>query len=192
MEKLYFMDREFAAAWFTQLDQALESAEVQLLFADSWYWWHYSFFGRDCICSEESDALRTQVLNLAAMLYKHHEVVVEKMAFLETELASIIQDLLDIVEESKSYPVSLWIYGDETSKQFLTERRASLPPAEQMQAFLDLPHFCRTRKERLHYRHINESAALTRYRNELADFNRRKKLQKKNLQRKAVPGLIAS
>jgi hypothetical protein len=61
-----------------------------------------------------------------------------------------------------------------------------------MQAFLDLPHFCRTRKERLHYRHINESAALTRYRNELADFNRRKKLQKKNLQRKAVPGLIAS
>jgi hypothetical protein len=186
MEKLYFMDREFAARWFTQLDQALENAEVQLLFADSWYWWHYSFFGRDCICSEESDALRTHVLNLAAMLYKHHEQVLEMVAIDESDLESIVQELLNIVEASKNYPICLWIYGDETSRQFLEERRSSLPPTDQMQALLDLPHFYRTRKERLHYRYINDKAALARYRNELADFNRRKKQRTKNQQRETA------
>lgn len=188
MARLYFMDREFSGAHFLALDQAFESGEVQLLFEDSWYWLHYSFFGRDAICSEESDALRTHLLNLMAMLYKHHDQLLEKLGLDEAPLAGIIHELLAIVEASKDYPISLWIYGDETCKEWLDEKRAQLPSAEQMNEFIDLPHFQRTRRERLHYRHVCEDVALKRYRNELADFNHRRKLAQKNQQRATSTG----
>ena len=186
MARFYFMDHEFSGAYFTALDEAVEECEIRLLFGDSWYWLHYCFFGRDALGSEESDALRTHLLNLVAMLYKHHDQVLEKLRMEAVALEGVIAELLAIVEASKSYPISLWTYGDETCKEWLEEKRAELPTAEQMGKFLDLPHFQRTRRERLHYRYIDEKMALKRYRNELADFNRRRKLAQKNQQREAT------
>lgn len=185
MPQLYFMDHVFDGGYFTALDEAIESAEVRLLFADSWYWLHYCFFGRDCICSEESEALRTHLLNLVAMLYKHHDEALEKLRWDEVVFDKTVQELLAIVEASRAYPISLWIYGDETSRDFLNERRSQLPSVEQTERLLQLPHFYRTQRERLYYRHINDKTALARYRNELADFNRRKKLAHKNRQLEA-------
>lgn len=187
MAKLYFMDLEFEAGYFSTLDLAIEGGEVPLLFGDSWYWLHYCFFGRDAVCSEDSDALRTHLLNLVAMFYKHHDHVLEQLQIEETDFDKIVQELLAIVEASRDYPICLWIYGDETCKAFLGKWRAGLPSVEQMQKLLDLPHFFRTKKERLHYRYIDDKMALKRYRNELASFNQRKKLAKKNRQRETRP-----
>ena len=189
MPQLYFMDHVFDGSYFTALDEAIEFHNIPLLFADSWYWLHYCFFGRDCISSEDSEALRTHLLNLVAMFYKHHDEVLEKLGWDEAAFEKTGQELLAIVEASRAYPISLWIYGDETSRDFLNERRSQLPSTEQMEQLLALPHFFRSQRERLHYRHINDKMALARYRNELAEFNRRRKLARKNSQREASHGL---
>ncbi|MBN8419065.1 MAG: hypothetical protein J0L73_09135 [Verrucomicrobia bacterium] len=188
MAKFYFMDQECSGAHFIRLDEALESGDIRLVFEDGWYWFHYCFFGRDCIGSEESDALRTHLLNLVAMLHKHHDLVLEQLKWTEEAFEQVTSEFLAIVDASKAYPISLWIYGDETCKAFLDEKRAELPTAEQMSAFIDLPHFARTRRERPHYRYIDEKMALKRYLNELADFNRRQKLAQKNQQRRTATG----
>jgi hypothetical protein len=185
MEKLYFMDVEFEADWFVRLDDAIEGGKVKMLFDDSWYWYRYSFFGRDSVCSEESDALRTHLLNLVALLYRHYDEVLENLNLKPDALQSVIDDLLRIVELSRQCSVCLWIYGDESCKEWLAERRALLPEEAQMRAFIELPHHQRSRKERLHYRHIDDKAALARFRNELAAFNKRRKIDAKNQQRQA-------
>lgn len=189
MAKFYFMDQEFSGAHFIRLDEVIEGGDFRLVFEDGWYWLHYCFFGRDSIGSEESDALRTHLLNLVAMLYKHHDLVLEQLRWTEHIFEQVTSEFLAIVDASKGYPISLWIFGDETSKSFLDEKRAELPTSEQMKAFLELPHFARTRRERPHYRYIDEKSALKRYRNELADFNRRKKLAHKNQQRQTATGI---
>ena len=183
MAKLYFMDHEFEAEWFTRLDDAIEGGKVKMLFGDSWYWYHYSFFGRDSVCSEESDALRTHLLNLVALLYRHHEEVLQNLGLAAEYLQRVIDDMLRMVELSRESSACLWIYGDETCKEWLAESRACLPSEAQMKAFIELPHHQRSRKERLHYRYIDDKAALKRYRNELAAFNKRKKNAEKNGQR---------
>ncbi|GEP45550.1 hypothetical protein [Brevifollis gellanilyticus] len=185
MPQLYFMDHVFDGGYFTKLDEAIESDEVRLLFPDSWYWLHYCFFGRECICSEQSESLRGHLLNLVAMFYKHHDEVLEKLEWDEAAFEKVAQELLAIVEASRAYPISLWIYGDETSRDFLNEWRSKLPPSEQIQQLFELPHFTRMNKERLGYHGTDDKIALARYRNELANFNRRKKLAHKNRQREA-------
>jgi len=183
MSKLYFMHREFEGQ-FLALDEAIESREVQLLFEDSWYWLHYRFFNcRDTIASESSSAVRTHLYNLAAMIYRGFDALIDTSCLSDLDLHALIKELIDISEYSREFPISLWIYGDCTSKDFLDERLSPLPSKEQIEWLMKLPHFQRMESERLHYRFISEEQAIKRYRNELGDFNRRAKLKAKDAQR---------
>ena len=183
MTKLYFMNRAFEGTSFP-LDQAIEDRDIQLLFADSWYWLHYCFFNcRDMIGSDTSSALRTHLFNFAAMLYRSFEVLPEKLHRPEMDVAVLIAELNEIAEYSRAFPISLWIYGDDTSETFLKERVAALPTNEQIERLMELPHFLRTERERLSYRHDGEKVALKRVRNEEAAYNKRRKLAAKDRQR---------
>jgi hypothetical protein len=167
------------------LDEAIESKEVQLLFEDSWYWLHYRFFNcRDCVCSETSSAVRTHLYNLAACLYRSFDVIRPKVARTDAEILAIISELVEIAEYSRSFPISVWIHGDGTSKAFLDETLAGLPSTEQIERLASLPHFRRLEMERLPYAHNADTVALKRFRNEEAAFNKRQKDERKNQQRK--------
>jgi len=177
------MDREFEALCLG-IQEKIENGDVRLLFGDSWYWLHYEFFQcRDNICSEESSAVRTHLYNLAAMLYKGMEELPDSFPADEEKLHRIIAELVEIAEYSKSFPVSLWIYGDETSKKALKEALSKMPSKEQLDFLLSLPHSYRRERERLSYAHNEPNTALKRYRNELAAYNKRTKNSKKNEQR---------
>lgn len=52
-----------------------------------------------------------------------------------------------------------------------------------MEHFLNLPHMTRHDRDRVLYRYSDDKVSLKRYRNELADYNRRCKLAGKNVQR---------
>lgn len=183
MSRLYFMHREFQGE-FLALDEAIECRKVQLLFEDSWYWLHYRFFNcRDSLASESSAAVRTHLYNLAAMIYRGFDDVMETTRFSALELQTLIKELMEVAEYSREFPISLWIYGDETSKSYLDEWLSPLPSKEQIEQLMRLPHFERMESERLHYRFISEEQAIKRFRSELAEFNRRNKLKRKNDQR---------
>jgi len=184
MPALHFMQKQFKGLCLG-LDEAIESHEVQLLFADSWYWLHYRFFNcRDAICSETSSAVRTHLYNLAACLFRSFDVLPEKSGRTETDIRAIISEVVEIAEYSRGFPISVWIYGDDTSKAFLDETLAALPPTEQMERLMSLPHFRRLEMERLPYAHNADKVALKRYRNEEAAFNKRQKNERKSQQRK--------
>lgn len=171
MRKLYFMDHEFEAEWFTRLDEALESGEIPTLDYSSWYWYHYTFFGCGMLRSEESVVLRAHLLDLLTVFLRHRELALEKLAVDQSTLQKISDVLLQIVEASRASTLSLWIYGDADSKTFLEEKRAQLPHESQLQFLSDLPHSFRIRRDR----HSDDKSALSRYRNELAAFNKSRK-----------------
>jgi len=192
MAKIYFMDQEFSAAPFIEIGYAeiWEIPEFEL--TDSWEWFYDFFFPSQPggWGSEESASLRSHLLNMAATFYKNHDAFVKKAAVNETVLQAAIKELLEMVEVSKGHLISFWTYGDESDKKALDEERATLPSEEQMVKVLHLPHV-EYRMQRLMPQYIatDEKTALKHYRNELADFNRRKKLVHKNLQRDAATGM---
>lgn len=178
------MNREFEGLCLG-LQQAIEGSNVRLLFGDSWYWLHYEFFPcRDYICSEQSSVVRTHLFNLAALLYRGFEDLPGEFSIDDDTTLKTIAELVEIAEYAESFPVCLWIYGDETSKQELSEAREKLPSPEQTEFLMSLPHSRRRERERLSYAHDEPRVALKRYRNELAAFNRRAKQATKEAQRK--------
>ena len=186
MATLYFMNREFKGLCLA-LDEDIEYGKIDLLSPDSWYWLHYDFFNcRDRICSDTSSAVRTHLYNLAAYLYRSFESIAQTH-FGEQGLLEIIAEICQIAQASEDFPLSLWIYGDETSKTFLQKWLAPLPSKEQIEHLFTLPHHQRTeREDRLPYRFDGEQPALERYRNELAAYNKRKKLAIKTKQRQGA------
>ena len=184
MTKLYFMHREFSGhSW--AVSEMLEDDDFRksLIFEDSWYFLHYRFFGRDCVCSETSATLQTHLYNLAAVLYRDFEKLVGDDVSRSEHFLSIITELVELAEYSSTFPVCLWGYGDETTREFLDGWLAPLPSPEQMAHVLKLPHMTRHELERIPYRYSEPKLSLKRYRNELADYNRRCKLTAKNDQR---------
>src|SRR5690606_2004008 len=160
------------------------SNEVQLLFEDSWYWLHYRFFGcRDFIASESSAAIRTHLYNLVAMIYRGFDEFISATRLSSEAIHALIKEVVEIAEYARQLPIWLRIYRDETSKDLLDERISPLPSIEQIEYLMNLHHFRRMETERYHYRFISEELAVSRYRNELAAFNKRRKLQAKNAQR---------
>ena len=174
-EELKLASAAFNAADSTRQSATEENEDVQLLFEDSWYWLHYRFFNcRDAVCSEASSLVRTHLYNLVAMLYKRYEALPTAIRFDQEKLRATIDETISIAEYSRSFPASLWIYGDENSKAFLDEWIAPLPPPAGIEHLLKLPHFRRMEMERLPYSYGAEEQALKRYRNELAAFKRKK------------------
>ncbi len=184
MKMLYFMRREFPGHSF-EVSEMLEDTEFRALltFDDSWYFLHYCFFGRDCVCSETSSAVRTHLYNLASALYRHFDMLTKGEPQRARRILDIIGELVDISEHSREFPVCLWAYGDTSTRDLLTERLALLPSTKQMEHFLKLPHMTRHERDRLLYRYSDDKISLKRYKNEMADYNRRCKLTAKNVQR---------
>jgi hypothetical protein len=192
MAKFYFMDQEFSGAHFNKIGSAAiwENNEVELDY--SWEWFYDFFFITEPggWGSDESSSLRSHLLNMAATFYKYHDVILKKAALEETDIQEAIDELLEMVEASKGHLVSFWTYGDESNKKDLDEERAALPSEEQMAKVLTLPHVeYRMRRVMPEYLVMDEKMALKRYRNELADMNRRKKLAQKNQQRESAAGM---
>lgn len=184
MAKLYFMHREFSGHSWSVCEMLEDEAFCKsLIFEDSWYFLHYRFFGRDCVCSETSAAVQTHLYNLAAVLYRDFEKLAGEDDSRSGRIRTIITELVELAEYSSTFPVCLWAYGDETTRDFLDERLAPLPSPEQMAHVLKLPHMTQHELERRPYRHSEPKASLKRYRNQLADYNRRCKLAAKNDQR---------
>jgi len=178
------MNREFEGLCLG-LHEAIEGRDVRLLFGDSWYWLHYEFFQcRDRICSEQSSAVRTHLFNLAAMLYRGFDELPDDFSISDSTTLRTIAELVEIAEYAESFPVCLWIYGDDTSKQELLDACDKLPSIEQTEFLMSLPHSRRRERERLSYAHDEPRVALKRYRNELAAFNKRTKQAAKDAQRK--------
>ncbi len=187
MAKLYFMQRVFEGhSWTISYRLEDQGFRKSLVFEDSWYFLHYCFFRRDSICSETSAAVQTHLYNLASVLYRDFEALAADHSGGAEQVSGIITELVEICEYSSAFPVCLWIYGDETNQEFLAERLAPLPSPEQMASVLSLPHMTRHDSDRLPYRYSEPEAALKRYRNAQADFNRRRKLAAKNEQRARV------
>ena len=138
--------------------------------------------------SDESSRVRTNLLNFAARIYRHSEEILKQTGLAEAAILHVVKELIGIVEVSKNYFLCFWTQGDESHKQALAENRAALPSDEQMKKVLMLPHLTRMLGELPEYYYNDENAARKRYRNELADFNRRKKLAQKNQQREATAG----
>ena len=192
MSKLYFMDHEFSTAHFDKIGSAAiwECNGVELDY--SWEWFYDFFFvpTPGCWGSEVSSSLRSHLLSMAVTFYKHRDVILKKAALEEGDMQEAIKELIEMVEISKCHLVSFWIYGDESNKKELDAERAALPSEEQMARVLKLPHVeYRMRRVMPEYDVMDEKTALKRYRNELADFNRRKKLAQKNQQREATNGM---
>ena len=191
MAKSYFMDQEFSGAHFDKIGSAAiwECTGVELDY--SWEWFYDFFFvpTPGCWGSEESSSLRSHLLCMVVTFYKYRDVILKNAALEEEDLQEAIKGLLEMVEISKDHLVSFWIHGDESDKKYLDEERAALPSEEQMARVLKLPHVeYRMRRVMPEYEVMDEKTALKRYRNELADFNRRKKLAQKNQQRRTATG----
>jgi len=184
MTKLYFMQREFAGACWAICDILEDEAfRESLVFEDSWYFLHYRFFGRDSICSETSATVQTHLYDLASVIYRDFESLAGEDGSRAEHYTAIIAELVEICDYSSAFPVCLWSYGDETTREFLAEWLAPLPTPDQMAHVLKLPHMSRHELERMPYRHSEPKTALKRYRNALADYNRRRKFAAKNDQR---------
>jgi hypothetical protein len=184
MAKLYFMKREFSGRCWEICDMLEDEAfRKSLVFEDSWYFLHYRFFGRDCICSETSATVQTHLYDLASVIYRDFESLAGEDGSASQRLTAIIAELVEICEYSSAFPVCLWAYGDETTQDFLAEWLAPLPTPDQMAHVLKLPHMTRHELERIPYRHSEPKTAFKRYKNALADYNRRRKLAAKNDQR---------
>ena len=178
------MHREFSGhSWAVSEMLEDEAFCKSLIFEDSWYFLRYRFFGRDCICSETSATVQTHLYNLAAVLYRDLEKLAGEDDSLSEHFQTIITELVAIAEYSSTFPVCLWSYGDGTTGEVLDEWLAPLPSPEQMAHVLKLPHMTQLELERIPYRYSEPKASLKRYRNELADYNRRCKLAAKNDQR---------
>jgi len=191
MAKFYFMDREFSGSHFNKIGSAAiwENSEVELDY--SWEWFYDFFFITEPggWGSDESSCLRSHLLNMAATYCKYHDVILKKAALEETDIQEAITQLLEMVEASRGHLVSFWTFGDESNKKDLDKERAALPSEEQMAKVLTLPHVeYRMRRVMPEYLVMDEKMALKRYRNELADFNRRKKQAQKNQQRESATG----
>lgn len=191
MARFYFMDREFSGAYFNEIGEVGVKQPCGVIEFDySWEWFYDFFFvpeAEGAWGSEDSSALRSHLLSMAATLFKYHDVVLKETGLETTAIYEAIKELLEMVEVSKSHVVCFWTYGDESAKKDLDEIRAALPPEEQMARVLALPHVgYRMRRVSSEYFVIDEKTALKRYRNELADFNRRRKLAQKNQQREAA------
>ena len=177
MTRLHFMHHQFEGLCL-QWDHRIEEKEIRLLFDDSWYWLHYCFFDcRDCIGSEQSSAIRANLYNTAALFLRNLE---EIEGFSGTEervqnIFTLVAELIEISEYSKAFPICLWIYGDDTSKSFLDEWIQKLPPPDQIEGLMQLPHFRRIERDRLPYMSFCEETSLKRYRNEVAAYNKRHK-----------------
>lgn len=183
MPRLYFMNREFEGLCLG-LQKAIEGRDVRLLFGDSWYWLHYEFFScRDYVCSEQSSVVRTHLFNLAAMLYKGLEELPDEFSINDARTLKTIAEVIEIAEYAESFPVCIWIYGDQTSKEELSEACGKLPSIEQTEFLMSLPHSRRRERERLSYAHDEPRIALKRYKNELAAFNQRTMQAAKDAQR---------
>lgn len=192
MAKFYFMDQEFSGTHFDKIGGAAIWECDGVEFDYSWEWFYDFFFITEPggWGSDESSSLRSHLLNMAATFYKYHDVILKKAALEETDIQEAIDELLEMVEASKGHLVSFWTYGDESNKKDLDEERAALPSEEQMAKVLTLPQVeYRMRRVMPEYFVMDEKMALKRYRNELADFNRRKKLANKNQQRDAATGM---
>ncbi|MGB0414518.1 MAG: hypothetical protein ACPGJU_08725 [Coraliomargarita sp.] len=184
MADLYFMNRKFEGICF-ELDAVMEYGELDHIFEDAWYWMHYRFFNcRDRILSEESQAIRTHLGNLVAMLYRSFEGLCAKQDWQESTLNRIIEELKEIIEYSKEHPICLWTYGDDSSEYHLKETVDQLPSSEQISLLLNLPHMHQHRSERLSYRFVgDEEVTAKRIKREEASLNKRRKLTRKNRQR---------
>lgn len=184
MADLYFMNRKFEGLCFG-LDEPLEGGDFKHIFDDAWHWLHYRFFNcRDSLLSEESAAVTTHLGNLVAILYRSFESISSELDFEESKLKEIIEELKEIIEYAKKHPICLWIYGDESSEEWLKEKIDGLPSSEQISQLLKLPHMNQHRAERLSYRFVGEENLTSkRMRREEANFNKRMKLAHKNQQR---------
>lgn len=121
------MERQFQGKCL-KLDEAIGGHEVRLLFEDSWYRLHYRFFNcRNQICSETSVVVRTHLYNLAAALYRSYEILPELARKTEPDITAITTEVLEIAGYYRGFPLSLWISGDETSRESLAEKIAQLP-----------------------------------------------------------------
>lgn len=127
--------------------------------------------------------MRTHLYNLASALYRHFDTLTKGEPQRAERILATIAEIIDISEHSREFSVCLWAYGDISTRDFLAERLASLPSTQQMEHFLKLPHMTRHERDRLLYRYSDDKVSLKRYRNELADYNRRRKLTAKNDQR---------
>lgn len=178
------MQREFSGrCWAICAMLEDEDFRKSLVFEDSWYFLHYRFFGRDCVCSETSATVQTHLYNLASVLYRDFDLLVGEDSSEAEQLTSIITELVEICEYSEAFPICLWAYGDESTADFLAEWLAPLPSPDQMAHVLKLPHMTQHELERMPYRHSEPKLALKRYRKALADFNLRRKRDAKTEQR---------
>lgn len=186
MAKFYFMDQEFSGAHFDKIGSAAIWECDGVEFDYSWEWFYDFFFvpTPGCWGSEESSSLRSHLLCMAVTFYKYKDVIMKKAALEEADIQEAIKCLLEMTEISKDHLISFWIHGEESNKKDLDEERAALPSEQQMAKVLTLPHVeYRMRRVMPEYLVMDEKIALKRYRNELADFNRRKKMAQKNQQR---------
>ena len=176
MIRLHMMNREFEGrSW--AVSEMLEDSSFRdsLVFEDSWYFLHYCFFGRDWVCSEDTDTLRTHLYNLAAALFTNFESHTES-AMSAGELRLIICELVEICEYVVDYPVCIWTYGDDSSRELLSDCLVTLPDVEKMRSIHNAPACSEASKDRLPYRYSEPKAALKRFRREEAAYNRRKKI----------------
>lgn len=184
MAKLHFMEREFAGHCWAIGDMLEDEVfRKSLVFQDSWYFLHYRFFGRDCVCSETSATVQTHLYDLASVIYRDFESLAGQDGSRAGHYDAIIAELVEICEYSSAFPVCLWAYGDETTREVLAGWLVSLPTPDQMAHVLKLPHMTRHEVERIPYRYSEPKTALKRYRNAMADYNRRRKLAAKHDQR---------
>lgn len=194
MAKFYFMDQEFSSAHFDELCVVLREVRDENENDYSWSWFYDYFFlpqlpeEAGFWASDESSTVRTNLLHFVARIYRYNDQILKQTGLDEAAILQMIKELLGIVEASKNHFLSFWAQGDESHKQELDEQLATLPSDDQMKRVLELPHLTRMRGELPEYYHNDEKTALKRYRNELADFNRRKKLAQKNQQRSAATG----
>lgn len=188
MPKLFFMHREFTGHTY-KVSEMLENESFRSMdvFEQSWWFLKYCFIGCDCICSETSSAVRTHLYNLAAGIYRNYESILEKEPVINGVLDEVISEAVAVAEYSVAFPICLWTYGDDTSRDFLNEWLAPMPTPEQAAHILSLPHMHRHERERLPYRCDADKVALKRFRNEQADFNRRRKHAAKEAQRQKSP-----
>ena len=147
---------------------------IRLLYYDSWYWLHYEFFNcRDTFAAEMSTAVRTHLYNLVAALYGQFENLCKECHLKDARLKNMIDELVEIADCSRTFPVSYWTYGDELSKSRLEERFSGLPSSQQIERLLEIPCFIRMQHQRMPYRYDNEVMANMRYCKEEQEYKNR-------------------
>jgi hypothetical protein len=181
MAKLYFLNQEFegASMWLDGLiegdgEKGVGTKGIRLLYFDSWRWLHYNFFNcRDAFATETSTVVRTHLYNLVAALYGQFENLCKECHLKDAHLKNMIDELIEIANYSRTFPVSYWTYGDELSKSRLEERFSDLPSSQQIQRLLEMPCFMRMQYERMPYCYDNEEMANMRYCKEEQAYKKR-------------------